>query len=178
MVRTRALHRRANIGLRTQAEPRTARLGDGVTEENRIKDPYVLEFLKLPEATRLHETQLEGALISQLQSFLLELGNGFAFVGRQVRLTLDGDHFYPDLVFYHVKLKCYVVIDLKIGKLDHADLATFRRKNENADVMRTPLRSRPIGGRDAITGPSAQTKEPPPVTRGRQCAGSRAAAVR
>ncbi|HET7863187.1 MAG TPA: PDDEXK nuclease domain-containing protein [Burkholderiaceae bacterium] len=91
-----------------------------------IKDPYVLEFLDLPEAARLHETQLEVALISQLQGFLLELGSGFAFVGRQLRLTLDGDHFYPDLVFYHVKLKCYVLIDLKVGKLDHADLGQMQ----------------------------------------------------
>lgn len=91
-----------------------------------IKDPYVLEFLDLPEVPRLHETRLEEALISQLQGFLLELGSGFAFVGRQLRLTLDGDHFYPDLVFYHVKLKCYVVIDLKVGKLDHADLGQMQ----------------------------------------------------
>ena len=91
-----------------------------------IKDPYVLEFLDLPEVNRLHETQLEEALISQLQGFLLELGSGFAFVGRQLRLTLDGDHFYPDLVFYHVKLKCYVIIDLKVGKLDHADLGQMQ----------------------------------------------------
>ncbi len=91
-----------------------------------IKDPYVLEFLDLPEVPRLHETQLEEALISQLQGFLLELGSGFAFVGRQLRLTLDGDHFYPDLVFYHVKLKCYVIIDLKVGKLDHADLGQMQ----------------------------------------------------
>lgn len=91
-----------------------------------IKDPYVLEFLNLPEATQWHESQLEQALLAQLQDFLLELGNGFAFVGRQVRLTLDGDHFYPDLVFYHIKLKCYVVIDLKVGKLDHADLGQMQ----------------------------------------------------
>ncbi len=87
-----------------------------------IKDPYVLEFLDLPQAHRLVESRIEEALINQLQSFLLELGSGFAFVGRQRRLTLDGDHFYPDLVFYHVKLKCYVVIDLKVGKLTHGDL--------------------------------------------------------
>ena len=78
-----------------------------------IKDPYVLEFLELPESHRLTESQLEDALITQLRAFLLELGSGFAFVGRQVRLTLDGDHFYPDLIFYHIKLKCYVVIDLR-----------------------------------------------------------------
>lgn len=87
-----------------------------------IKDPYVLEFLDLPESHRLVESRVEEALLGQLQAFLLELGSGFAFVGRQRRLTLDGDHFYPDLVFYHVKLKCYVVIDLKVGKLAHGDL--------------------------------------------------------
>ncbi len=87
-----------------------------------IKDPYVLEFLDLPQSHRLVESQVEEALIGQIQSFLLELGNGFAFVGRQVRLTLDGDHFYPDLVFYHTKLKCYAIIDIKVGKLTHADL--------------------------------------------------------
>jgi predicted nuclease of restriction endonuclease-like (RecB) superfamily len=91
-----------------------------------IKDPYVLEFLGLPEPPQLHESQLEQALISQLQGFLLELGSGFAFVGRQLRLSLDGDHFYPDLVFYQVKLKCYVIIDLKVGKLDHADLGQMQ----------------------------------------------------
>lgn len=91
-----------------------------------IKDPYVLEFLDLPEAHQWQESQLEQALLSQLQNFLLELGSGFAFVGRQVRLTLDGDHFYPDMVFYHVKLKCYVVIDLKLGKLNHADLGQMQ----------------------------------------------------
>lgn len=91
-----------------------------------VKDPYVLEFLNLPEAPQWQESQLEQALLSQLQDFLLELGSGFAFVGRQVRLTLEGDHFYPDMVFYHVKLKCYVVIDLKLDKLSHADLGQMQ----------------------------------------------------
>jgi predicted nuclease of restriction endonuclease-like (RecB) superfamily len=91
-----------------------------------IKDPYVLEFLDLPESPRLVENDLEQALIDHLQAFLLELGSGFAFVGRQKRLTLDGDHFYPDLVFYHVKLKCYLIVDLKVGKLDHGDLGQMQ----------------------------------------------------
>lgn len=91
-----------------------------------IKDPYVLEFLELPASHRLVESSLEAALISQMQAFLLELGSGFAFIGRQKRLTLDGDHFYPDLVFYHVVLKCYVIIDLKVGKLNHADLGQMQ----------------------------------------------------
>jgi predicted nuclease of restriction endonuclease-like (RecB) superfamily len=90
--------------------------------QDAIKDPYVLEFLDLPAARRLVETRVEEALISRLHDFLLELGSGFAFVGRQKRLTLESDHFYPDLVFYHVKLKCYVVIDLKVDKLTHGDL--------------------------------------------------------
>jgi hypothetical protein len=80
----------------------------------------------LPESHRLVESRVEEALISRLQDFLLELGSGFAFIGRQVRLTLDGDHFYPDLVFYHAKLKCYVVIDLKVEKLTHGDLGQMQ----------------------------------------------------
>ena len=91
-----------------------------------IKDPYVLEFLNLPEDHRLNETDLEERLIENLQAFLLELGHGFAFIGRQQRLTLDGDHFYADLVFYHVRLKCYIVIDLKTQKLTHADLGQMQ----------------------------------------------------
>ncbi len=87
-----------------------------------IKDPYVLEFLDLPESSSLVESTLEAALLTRLQDFLLELGQGFAFIGRQKRLTLGGDHFYPDLVFYHIKLRCYVIIDLKVNKLTHGDL--------------------------------------------------------
>jgi predicted nuclease of restriction endonuclease-like (RecB) superfamily len=91
-----------------------------------FKDPVVMEFLGLPESSRLTETDLETALINNLQSFLLELGKGFAFVARQDRLTLDGDHFYVDLVFYHTILKCYVIIDLKTGKLTHQDLGQLQ----------------------------------------------------
>ncbi|MDJ0626435.1 MAG: PDDEXK nuclease domain-containing protein [Candidatus Caenarcaniphilales bacterium] len=91
-----------------------------------IKDPYVLEFLDLPESSKLSESKIETALLNHLQEFLLELGTGFAFIGRQKRITLEGDHFYPDLVFYHVKLKCYVVVDLKTTKLDHGDLGQMQ----------------------------------------------------
>jgi predicted nuclease of restriction endonuclease-like (RecB) superfamily len=91
-----------------------------------FKDPVVIEFLGLPESPRLVESRLEQALIDNLQSFLLELGKGFAFVARQQRLTLDGDHFYVDLVFYHTVLKCYVLIDLKVGKLTHQDLGQLQ----------------------------------------------------
>ena len=91
-----------------------------------FKDPVVMEFLGLPESPRLVETDLEQALIDNMQAFLLELGKGFAFVARQERLTLDGDHFYIDLVFYHTVLKCYVIIDLKTGKLTHQDLGQLQ----------------------------------------------------
>lgn len=90
--------------------------------EDALKEPVVLEFLNLPESHRLVESDLEQALIDNLHHFLLELGKGFAFIARQKRLTLDGDNYYADLVFYHVKLKCYVVIDLKVHKLTHADI--------------------------------------------------------
>lgn len=87
-----------------------------------IKDPYVLEFLGLPEATTPAESTLETALIGKLQQFLLELGKGFSFVGRQFRISSETSHFYIDLVFYNYLLKCFVLIDLKTGKLTHQDI--------------------------------------------------------
>jgi predicted nuclease of restriction endonuclease-like (RecB) superfamily len=91
-----------------------------------FKDPIVIEFLGLPESHRLVESKLEEALITNLQAFLLELGKGFAFVARQERITPDGDHFYIDLVFYHTILKCYVLIDLLVGKLTHEDIGQLQ----------------------------------------------------
>jgi predicted nuclease of restriction endonuclease-like (RecB) superfamily len=91
-----------------------------------FKDPVVMEFLGLPASTKLVESHLEEALINNLQAFLLELGKGFAFMSRQERITLDGDHFYIDLVFYHTILKCFVLIDLKVGKLTHQDLGQLQ----------------------------------------------------
>ena len=87
-----------------------------------IKDPFVLEFLDVKENEKLAETQLESALIEKLQQFLLELGNGFAFIGRQYRITADNDHFYIDLVFYNYILKCFLLIDLKTEKLIPQDI--------------------------------------------------------
>ena len=91
-----------------------------------LKDPVIMEFLGLPQSSKLVESGLEQALIGNLQTFLLELGKGFAFVSRQERITVDGDHFYIDLVFYHTVLKCYVLIDLKVGKLTHGDLGQLQ----------------------------------------------------
>ncbi|MCB9233740.1 MAG: DUF1016 domain-containing protein [Bacteroidia bacterium] len=87
-----------------------------------VKDPYVLEFLKIPEPHHLSESELEKRLIEHLQHFLLELGKGFAFIGRQYRITLDNQHHYVDLVFYHRILKCFVLIDLKREKAGYQDV--------------------------------------------------------
>ena len=87
-----------------------------------IRDPYVLEFLKIPEPYHLQESELEKRLIEHLQQFLLELGKGFAFIGRQYRITLDNQHHFVDLVFYHRILKCFVLIDLKREKAGYQDV--------------------------------------------------------
>lgn len=87
-----------------------------------IKDPYVLEFLGVRENEIVQERDLEQGLMNRLQEFLLELGKGFAFVARQRRITVDGDHYYVDLVFYNYLLKCFVLLDLKVGKLTHQDI--------------------------------------------------------
>jgi predicted nuclease of restriction endonuclease-like (RecB) superfamily len=92
------------------------------TPSDTIKNPYILDFLGLPDSEVLHESEIEKAIIDNLRSFLLELGKGFAFVGRQKRMQFDDDHFYIDLVFYNCILKCYLLIDLKIGELTHQDV--------------------------------------------------------
>ena len=94
--------------------------------EDIIKNPYILEFTGLPELTQYSESELEQKLIDNLQNFLLELGKGFTFVGRQVRLTFDEDHYYVDLVFYNRLLRAFVLIDLKRGKLKHQDLGQMQ----------------------------------------------------
>ena len=91
-----------------------------------VKDPYVLEFLGLPELPSYSETELESRIIDHLQQFLLELGTGFAFVGRQERFTFDEEHFMVDLVFYNRLLRCFVLFDLKIGELKHQDIGQMQ----------------------------------------------------
>jgi len=98
------------------------KLEPSLKPEDIIKDPYVLEFLNVKENSRFLEKDIEKALIDKLQEFLLELGKGFSFAGRQQRISADGDNFYIDLVFYNYLLKCFVLIDLKIGKLTHQDI--------------------------------------------------------
>ena len=94
--------------------------------EDIIRDPYVLEFLGLSPNDDFFESDLEQALITHLQKFLLELGRGFSFVARQKRITFDGRHFWVDLVFYNYLLRCFVLIDLKIGDLTHQDLGQMQ----------------------------------------------------
>jgi predicted nuclease of restriction endonuclease-like (RecB) superfamily len=91
-----------------------------------VRDPYVLEFTGLPERNRYLESDLEQALMDRLQSFLLELGRDLFFVARQQRITLEGDTFFIDLVFYHRTLRCFMLIDLKVGKLTHQDLGQMQ----------------------------------------------------
>jgi len=113
--------------------------------EDAIKDPYILEFLNLKEETSYTESQLEQALIDKLQYFLLELGKGFTFVARQKRITIANRHYYIDLVFYNRLLKCFVLIDLKTGELDHADIGqmnfylNYFKENEKAEDENDPI---------------------------------------
>jgi predicted nuclease of restriction endonuclease-like (RecB) superfamily len=97
-----------------------------ITPQNFIKDPYVLEFLGLKQNNDLYESELEQALINHIQKFLLELGRGFTFETRQKRISLDGEHFYIDLVFYNYILKNFVLIDLKTTKLTHQDIGQMQ----------------------------------------------------
>jgi predicted nuclease of restriction endonuclease-like (RecB) superfamily len=96
------------------------------TPQDVLKDPYVLEFIGLKEETKYSETDLEQRIIDKLEHFLLELGKGYTFVGRQVRFTFDDKHFRVDLVFFNRILQCFVLIDLKIGELTHQDLGQMQ----------------------------------------------------
>ena len=91
-----------------------------------VKDPFVLEFLDIKENTDYLESDLEKNILEHLKEFLLELEKGFMFVGSQVRITLEDEHFYPDLIFYNRLLKCFVIIDLKIGKVSHQDIGQMQ----------------------------------------------------
>lgn len=115
------------------------------TGKDLVKDPFVLEFLDIKENTKYLESDLEKNILEHLKEFLLELGKGFSYVGNQVRLTLEEEHFYPDLVFYNRLLRCFVIIDLKIGKVMHQDIGQMqmyvnyydreiKQKDENSTV--------------------------------------------
>ena len=110
-----------------------------------VKDPYILDFLKIPQSHKMTERGLEQKIIDNLQMFLLELGKGFAFVARQYRISLRNKHYSIDLVFYHRILKCFVLIDLKIRKVDHGDIGqmnlylNYFKTEENVDSDNEPI---------------------------------------
>lgn len=110
-----------------------------------IKDPYIFEFLNLPEQSLYSESDLEKALLDKLQNFIMELGKGFTFIGRQYRITISNKHYRVDLVFYHRILKCFVLIDLKLGEVSHHDIGqmnlylNYFEKEENVEDENQPV---------------------------------------
>jgi len=111
-----------------------------------IKDPFVFEFLNLPQPSSATEGEIESALIENLQQFLLELGKGFSFIGRQFRISTETDHFFIDLVFYNYLLKCFVLIDLKTGKLTHQDIGQMDMYRRMFDDLKKPEGDNPTIG--------------------------------
>ena len=116
----RLLSSQDKAAIEAEAKEKTAPLS--MTALDFVKDPYVLEFLNIQAGHKLYEEELEQLLIDNLQQFLLELGRGFSFVSRQKYIRTDGEDFFIDLVFYNYLLKCFVLIDLKIGRLSHQDI--------------------------------------------------------
>lgn len=122
-----ALYQRLALSRDKEAVKELAIKGQTIEKPEDIsKDPYVLEFTGLPELPQYTESKLEQRLIDELQTFLLELGKGFSFVGRQQRITIDEDHYFVDLVFYNRFLRAFVLVDLKIGQLKHQDLGQMQ----------------------------------------------------
>ena len=118
-IKTQTYQRLMSKQVAPESPPKDHSKADNLSH---LKDPYVLEFLNLSEDPTLHEKELESALINDLQKFLLELGGGFSFVARQMRISTETSDFYLDLVFYNYLLKCFVVLDLKTEKLSHQDI--------------------------------------------------------
>ncbi len=122
-----SLYERLALSRDKEGVRKLAREGQRVTRPaDLLKEPLVLEFLGLDEQARYSESDLEGAVINEIGRFLLELGKGFLFEARQKRFSFDGDHFFVDLVFYNRLLRCYVLVDLKLGKLTHQDLGQMQ----------------------------------------------------
>ena len=126
-----------------EAQEKTAELA--VTQKDFLRDPYIFDFLNLPHQS-LVESEVEQALIDNLQKFLLELGKGFAFVERQQRISTEDQDFYIDLVFYNFKLKCFLLIDLKIGKLNHQDVGQMDTYTRMYDQLKKEADDNPTIG--------------------------------
>lgn len=138
----RLLASRRKTPVRKEAGEKLAALAP----EQFIRDPYVLEFLDLRDYPALRESKIEQAIIDNLQTFLLELGKGFAFIGRQKRMRFDEDDFYIDLVFYNYLLKCFVLIDLKVGTLTHQDIGQMDSYVRMFDANARPAGDNPTIG--------------------------------
>ncbi len=144
--RTTLLYERIATSKDKSKIPELSTKGNSIYEsKDIIKDPFVLEFLDIKENKNYLESDLEKNILEHLKEFLLELGKGFTFVGNQVRITIDTEHFYPDLVFYNRILNCFVIIDLKIGKVTHKDIGqmqmyvnyydrVIKKENENKTI--------------------------------------------
>jgi predicted nuclease of restriction endonuclease-like (RecB) superfamily len=135
--------------LSSRNNPETLQLTEPQEKEKSrdfIKDPFVFEFLNLPQPASATELEIESALIENLQQFLLELGKGFSFIGRQFRISTETDHFFIDLVFYNYLLKCFVLIDLKPGKLTHQDIGQMDMYRRMFDDLKKPKGDNPTIG--------------------------------
>ncbi|MGO8671434.1 MAG: PDDEXK nuclease domain-containing protein [Capsulimonadaceae bacterium] len=141
------LYERLALSRHKDSVRQLAKVGQTIAKpSDLIKDPYVLEFLGLDETPSYSESELESAIISKLERFLLELGKGFLFEARQKRFTFDEDHFYVDLVFYNRLLRCYVLIDLKLDQLTHQDLGQMQMYVNYFDrFAKTPEENPTIG---------------------------------
>ena len=139
----------SNKGVSKIAEP-----GDQQQIADFIKDPYIFEFLNIEQASSANEQVIETALINHLEKFLLELGKGFSFVGRQYRISTETDHFYIDLVFYNYLLKCFVLIDLKTGKLQHQHIGQMDMYRRMFDDLKKPEGDHPTIGILLVTDKS------------------------
>lgn len=142
-----ALYERLALSRGKQAVAEMSQKGQIVERpEDIVKDPYILEFLGLKVDSRYSESDLEQRIIDELQNFLLELGKGYTFVGRQVRLTFDEQHFYVDLVFFNRLLQCFVLVDLKIGDITHQDLGQMQMYVNYYDrVVKLPTENPTVG---------------------------------
>jgi predicted nuclease of restriction endonuclease-like (RecB) superfamily len=138
----RLLSSRKKVPVRKEARDKIAAMGP----EKFIRDPYVLEFLDLKDYPALRESAVEQAIIDNLQAFLLELGKGFSFVARQKRMRFEDEDFYVDLVFYNYLLKCFVLIDLKVGKLTHQDIGQVESYVRMFDAHARPEGDNPTIG--------------------------------
>ena len=145
-ISTLAYQRTLSIQKEDQNLPQVASKEESdVADTDFIRDPYVLEFLNLKSTPNFYEKDIEQGIIEHLKEFLLELGRGFSFVARQKHIDLDGDHFYIDLVFYNYILKCFVLIDLKLGKVKHQDMGqmqmyvNYYKRNMKIDGDNDPI---------------------------------------